>query len=129
MNPEVKAQWVAALKSDKYRQGSGRLWQLQPDPLEPEDADKNGLCCLGVLCEIAFEQGIVERKITRNERGVVYMVYGGSWDFLPTAVMEWAGLSVPDPRVGEGDKSMKLSMYNDQGVSFLAIAEEIEQSL
>ena len=129
MNPEVKAQWVAALKSDKYRQGSGRLWQLQPDPLEPEEVKNNGLCCLAVLCEIAFEQGIVERKITRNERGVVYMEYGGSWDFLPTAVMAWAELPVPDPQVGDSDNRIKLSTYNDTGATFLNIAEEIEQCL
>jgi hypothetical protein len=41
MTPELKAKWLAALRSDKYQQGEGALSQ-----------DGN-FCCLGVLCDIA----------------------------------------------------------------------------
>lgn len=40
MNPEIKAKWIEALRSGKYKQGRGRL---QRD---------GGFCCLGVLCDI-----------------------------------------------------------------------------
>lgn len=41
MNPELKAKWVAALRSGEYRQVSGRLRK------------GDGFCCLGVLCTVA----------------------------------------------------------------------------
>jgi hypothetical protein len=40
MNPEVKARWVAALRSGEYKQGKGAL-RLN-----------NKFCCLGVLCDL-----------------------------------------------------------------------------
>lgn len=40
MNPEIKARWVAALRSGKYEQERAVL------------KGKSGFCCLGVLCEI-----------------------------------------------------------------------------
>lgn len=41
MNPELKAKWVAALRSGKYEQGHEYL-------------NKDGkFCCLGVLCDVA----------------------------------------------------------------------------
>lgn len=46
MNPDEKAEWVAALRSDKYIQGSGGL----------RDAF-NGFCCLGVLADILVKKG------------------------------------------------------------------------
>ncbi len=41
INPELKAQWVEALRSGKYTQG--QLMLRTPD---------NDFCCLGVLCDI-----------------------------------------------------------------------------
>lgn len=41
MNPELKAKWVAALRSGKFQQGRGQL----------RKGDE--YCCLGVLCKVA----------------------------------------------------------------------------
>lgn len=42
MDPEIKAKWIAALRSGEYKQGTGRLYD-----------DLTGrFCCLGVLCEV-----------------------------------------------------------------------------
>lgn len=41
MNKEVKAKWVAALRSGEYKQGKGRLKNIN-----------NEYCCLGVLCAL-----------------------------------------------------------------------------
>lgn len=43
MSPELKAQWVAALRSGKYKQGKTRLYTKE----------YNSYCCMGVLCAIA----------------------------------------------------------------------------
>jgi hypothetical protein len=40
MNPEIKARWVAALRSGEYQQTTGNL------------RTENGFCCLGVLCDL-----------------------------------------------------------------------------
>ena len=40
MNPEIKARWVAALRSGKYKQTKGFL-----------RCDES-FCCLGVLCDV-----------------------------------------------------------------------------
>ncbi len=41
MNPEIKAKWVAALRSGQYQQGAEYL------------ENDGRYCCLGVLCEVA----------------------------------------------------------------------------
>lgn len=48
MNPDLKARWVAALRSGKYKQGYGAL-----RPTE------DTYCCLGVLCDIYAPDGWV----------------------------------------------------------------------
>lgn len=46
MDPKVKARWVAALRSDKYKQTKGKLEKLN------RQGEYVGNCCLGVLCRI-----------------------------------------------------------------------------
>ena len=41
MNQEIKAKWIAALRSGKYKQGEGCL-----------NDGHGGFCCLGVLCDV-----------------------------------------------------------------------------
>lgn len=42
MDADLKARWVAALRSGEYKQGRGQLQDT-----------KNRYCCLGVLCRVA----------------------------------------------------------------------------
>lgn len=42
MNPELKAKWVAALRSGEYEQTTGTL----------RDVDGHGFCCVGVLADV-----------------------------------------------------------------------------
>jgi hypothetical protein len=42
MNPEIKANWLEALRSGKYRQGRSRLKSIGGDRF----------CCLGVLVQV-----------------------------------------------------------------------------
>lgn len=48
MDNELKSQWVAALRSGKYKQTQGTL------------KDSTGFCCLGVLREIAGHDALPE---------------------------------------------------------------------
>jgi hypothetical protein len=51
MNPEIKASWVEALRSEEYKQGANAL-------------HRNGtFCCLGVLCDLAEKAGVVTSEI------------------------------------------------------------------
>ena len=135
MDPEIKARWVEALRSGRYEQGQSAL----------NTGGANGqFCCLGVLCELAVEDGVVTRnqpfadsETLRNDPQFYYDNEGGA---LPKVVREWAGLAYSNPatRVTRGEvyddlevpdpqDRMSLAEINDAGKDFTYIAAVIEQ--
>ena len=115
MNAQIKAKWIAALRSGKYSQTHGSLYM------------NSGYCCLGVLCEL-HSQATGGLWI-----GAAYL---GQEDYPPNAVIRWAGLSSPNPTTPLG----RLSILNDgvdkdtghldqPAITFAAIADIIEQYL
>ena len=48
MKQEIKQQWATALRSGKYAQGQAYLRN-----------DRDEMCCLGVLSELAVEAGVI----------------------------------------------------------------------
>jgi hypothetical protein len=85
LDPEVKAAWVAALRSGDYTQGREYL-----------RSSDDTFCCLGVLCELAVDAGVTRR------RKFGAWQYGGMTDALgfeegffagypPASVRRWAG--------------------------------------
>jgi hypothetical protein len=109
MKADIKAAWLAKLRSGEFAQGSGQLrtW----------DADKKvwQYCCLGVLCEMS---GLGEW-----EERLRVSVYLGSKHYLPVEVAEWAGI---DPDCGNVlGVQRRLGTLNDSGASFIAIADAI----
>jgi hypothetical protein len=125
MNPEIKAQWVAALRSGEYKQGTGRLHLA----LE-EGAEK--MCCLGVLSHLAYVSGVCDRQATPCN---VY-AYGreGNTATLPQEVTTWSGLDDDSPYVNgllltvhnDGDDTQERRLFPK---SFLEIADLIEEHL
>ena len=109
MNPEIKAQWVAALRSGEYKQGVGYLHR------------DDTFCCLGVLCDLAIKAGAPEVEENRHPAGSM-STYNGSELVLPSSVMEWAGLSSSDPILvdesREVNECLPVSEFNDSGVTF-----------
>lgn len=109
MDEAIKAKWLEALRSGKYRQTTGRLRR--------EEKEGTGYCCLGVLCDLS---GLGEWQ------GSTYVVNGVREPaVLPRPVYEWAGLTNPDPRV----EDEFLSTMNDAYMSFATIANKIEEGL
>lgn len=121
MDQKVKAKWVAALRSGEYVQGRGKL--------HTRDAGGDKFCCLGVLCELAVKAGEIESPWVSN----TIFRYGvdGEESYLPTEVMNWAGLDNARPTAGNlrtGDWA-HLDTANDGGTPFETIANLIEQYL
>lgn len=120
MNNEVKARWVAALRSGDYVQGHDRL----------TSSTGRGFahCCLGVLCELAVADGVVTRNV---EHGTV--TYGGEEMYLPSVVRSWAALG-RNPVVRLDNVDVGLATLNDgtdgyDVADFAQIAQLIEEHL
>jgi hypothetical protein len=129
MNPEIKAQWVAALRSGDYEQGDGILHYI------PEHGGDE-FCCLGVLCDIAVKSGVDIRVLDEEEGDVRFgtVMYDETSELLPESVRKWAGLRYENPEiaiVNEYDtvSTSNLADLNDSGYSFADLAGWIDEQL
>lgn len=83
LKPEVKTLWLEALRSGRYEQGEKNL-------------ERDGkFCCLGVLCDLAVQAGVIEKKGTSLLSGDGLVAYGTDSDLYhtalpPAAVHRWA---------------------------------------
>ena len=145
MDAEIKAQWVAALRSGDYRQAKGNL--------RVDTSTGVGYCCLGVLCDLAEKAGVVtfldlkviesddpDENDVRAEAGYVSI---GNEDtdyrdneLLPSCVKRWASLNDSNPEVkydedGRGYAVREyLSDLNDErNYTFAQIADLVEEQL
>lgn len=129
MNPEIKEQWLTALRSGEYKQGTGQLHYRQNNQSE--------FCCLGVLCDLAKQAGIVQ-EFQSSEGALDRVKYESisyeaeaapaGWrktTYLPAAVMMWAELSSNNPEVAHST----LAGMNDNGETFETISAAIERNL
>lgn len=134
MDQDIKRRWVDALRSGEYEQAKNYL------------STSDGYCCLGVLCEIAVQDGVVfkdhEAYFSEEEPQNDY-----SAEELPRAVIAWAGLEdtefsenplsdvaypVNSPLIHRptGRENAHLSELNDDmDYDFNAIADVIERIL
>lgn len=111
MYREVAEAWVSALRSGEYEQGEGAL---------SRDGE---YCCLGVLCEVAVDNGLaLDVEHTGDE-----IHYDGNGAFLPDRVVQWAGMNNKFGIFGVGFKRIDLTDMNDNGQSFEKIADVIEK--
>lgn len=99
MRAEVRDELVRRLRSGEYIQGKEKL------AIKDEEGER--FCCLGVLCEMAVEEGVIQRTehdeehwdFDAEDEGIyvqsVVVNYGNvaSYDAnLPPEVAIWAGL-------------------------------------
>lgn len=147
MNPEIKARWLEKLRSGEYLQGTGYLKAI-------DDSHKIRYCCLGVLCEIAVEDGILHVNPGTVVSSIFSYADATNADdcnetILPDAVAAWAGINSeglqernhgirpPCPDRGEylscGNQNcgncyqQELTTLNDEKVPFTEIADIIEK--
>ena len=112
MKKEIADKWATALRSGEYKQQTGAL----------ANADRTQHCCLGVLCELAIEDGV-----DLNARPGAYGIamFGGYPSVLPLVVREWSRVQTKNGILGTGRGS--LMNLNDDGKTFSEIADTIEK--
>ncbi len=91
MNPEIKKQWVTALRSGEYKQGKSCMMYFEKNIPH--------YCCLGVLNDLAFKAGA-----TKDD--------GIGLSFLTEEVVSWSGLKACSPSVNE----VSLVFLNDKSI-------------
>lgn len=140
MNEEIKAQWVSALRSGEYEKGRGVLHRVRRDESGTEIAT---FCCLGVLCDLAYKAGVVDRQLvtaSTNETVFAYRSLNadegdvGDRSYLPPDVGEWADIDTHSPEVVFGTGALArtntLANLNDEEFrQFEPIADLIENQL
>ena len=119
--------WIRYLRANPEMQGRNRLTTVRKDGTERH-------CCLGVLCKIAVDAGVVERSDILSSP---HPTYGGSTSSLPSEVVEWSGVPSYVGLIGPNwledrgaHKEVGLSMLNDGFMghppkTFAEIADEI----
>ena len=73
MDPELKAKWVAALRSGEYKQGRDVL----------HNNKSNTYCCLGVLCRVAEFETDGFSDIDVDDSATVFSIPG----FTPSSTL------------------------------------------
>lgn len=103
---EARALWASELESGKWQQGTGQLARETDTGTE--------YCCLGVACELAVREGIIDG----------YCALDG---FLDPKVRNWLGLADEegDYTPAEDLHGQSLVCDNDDGKPFKQIAATI----
>lgn len=127
VNKENMRLVVAALRSGRYLQGHGRLKEIFKDSIH--------YCCMGVMCEVAMEHGVV-LDVARHPLGdfSMFVIFDGSAAFLRRNVLDWLGVGDNgeldrDLVIGkDGNEEITAAFANDQlGWDFLRIAASMEE--
>jgi hypothetical protein len=121
MKKNIADRWIAQLRNGEIKQWVGSL-----------GVSNGARCCLGVLCDIAIKDGIIDPPTlipdTDDTDDVPYTLeYGQYVGQLPSAVQKWAGMHSTDGSFRlntEGNTS--LTTLNDHGMTFAEIADLIE---
>ena len=119
MDPEIKLEFVAALRSGDYAQGFNAL-------------HRNGcFCVMGVLTDLAAHRGIVEWYPSRNGRWGVKIYEIVEDNILAPRVARWAGVKelFGDIRFGNRPGDTLIALNDDDRLTFEQIADIIEERL
>lgn len=113
MNKSIKKKWVAALRSNAYKQGRHFL--------RTDDDNEQLFCCLGVLCDLHAQECGLKWEKADTERFFFYLGHSG---LLPQKVANWAETPCV-PIIND----ISLAYINDDGASFAEIANLVERHL
>ena len=109
MKKVIADMWIQALTSGEYKQTESAI------------RINDNFCCLGVLCNIHAQN---HPEIAKKQK--FKFEYMGYNDFLPPAVVKWAGMKSNDGEYSVNQAS--LSEWNDHGYSFQEIAQIIREN-
>ena len=110
MKKDIKKKWIDALRSGKFKQGSGELCNME----------SNKYCCLGVLCEITRQDN---PHIKRTKEGHYSLHKKDSVDGqLDDAMLTYFGI---DDEI----QNELIDMNDDRDKSFKQIADYIKENL
>lgn len=118
---EIRDLWVERLESGTIKQSKGKL-----------GLETGERCCLGVLCDIAVENGIIPPPSVCSARE---LSYAGTTLVLADKIRDWVGLSSNNGLFNFSEAFMlekrheeheELTAMNDRGVSFSTIAALIK---
>lgn len=99
LDKEFKEKWIAALRSGEYQQGIGELCNSD-----------NKYCCLGVAAHLC--------GVTGHDLSSEWISHELAYKFnIPHILVGW---------IGEAES---LALMNDEGLSFIQIADYIEDNL
>jgi hypothetical protein len=118
MDRQVRDAWVSRLRSGTVKQTASKLGRLD-----------GSRCCLGVLCDLAVEDGAIQPP-TPDQRGNLW--YGDWAEYLPGLVCMWAGMTACGRCVvvlNSDGLTDSLTAMNDRGVPFDELADIIEKQL
>ncbi len=129
MKADIKKLWINRLESGEISQTVGTLGRKTGER-----------CCLGVLCDLAVEAGVIALPVVDNNwvREGEKLLFGDTYDsaILPLSVREWAGMFTDNGRYDEfGEVQDRedesdgdcLSADNDRGKSFREIAKIVRE--
>jgi hypothetical protein len=135
LNPEIKAQWLAALRDERIEQGCYSLRQF----------DGNGgvkYCCLGVATELyRISEANTEKLDWERVEQSRFHSFNGYHSLLAKPVQAWlgsvnssCGLVIVPQEIREKYELFEATIFsvaelNDRGVSFHDIANLIEEQL
>lgn len=120
MNKDVKARWIDKLENGNIPQTTGKLGEVE-----------GGRCCLGVLCDLAVQDGVIFAPSVADDEG--RLMYAREVAVLPPEVMDWAGIEhsnggfSTDPEKDPEYMDDALSFQNDCGKTFPEIAQIIRE--
>jgi len=125
MYADIKARWLAALRSGNYKQGKSYL----------HNRDEDTYCCLGVLCDLYVkdhpDQLVAVAVEDTSPFGKQCTKYGnpgeGQISSLPWKIQDWSGIDSQYGYIRE--LGVSLAVLNDEGKSFEEIAKIIEEKL
>ncbi len=98
---DLRARWIAALRSGEYKQARGKL------------RDGNAMCCLGVLCDVADPRGWKEVASSWE--------YQGRDSYPPTDLLRKVGVTSQGALANRNDGRSDFKPH-----SFAEIADFIE---
>ncbi len=131
--------WIEALRSGTYKQGRGSLAEENPETGVME------YCCLGVACDLATKQGILQKLPQKKGDRLEFGKKGDTHtSFLPRALRNFLGFTSASGELFVKRVSMSamygkkkktyysvdttLARLNDDGETFKEIAKRIENA-